>query len=143
MARGAVVIVDDEKVALIERVRGGRTYYLFPGGGTEEGETPEDAARREACEELGVSVQLGRLLAIVVFQGDEQFFYSARVLAGEFGTGRGSELTASPDSITGSYTPVWLQLSELPVRDVRPRALAQAVVSGAVSGWLAMRLLDG
>jgi len=58
MARGAVVIVDDEKVALIERVRGGRTYYLFPGGGTEEGETPEDAARREACEELALSVQL-------------------------------------------------------------------------------------
>lgn len=142
MARGAVVIIDDEKIALIERLRGGRTYYLFPGGGTEEGETPEVAARREACEELGVSVQLFGLLAIVAFQGDEQFFYRARVTAGEFGTGQGPELTASPDSITGSYTPVWLRVSELPLHDVRPRALTEAVVSGAVNSWVAMRLLD-
>jgi len=54
-----VVIVQAGRVALIKRVRAGRTYYLFPGGGVEEGETPEQAAIREAHEELGVEVELG------------------------------------------------------------------------------------
>jgi len=56
--RARIVLVDHGKLALIKRVRDGRTYYLFPGGGVEEGETPQDAARREAFEELGVEVEL-------------------------------------------------------------------------------------
>jgi len=56
--RAAVVIVENGRVALIERVRDGRTYFVFPGGGVEVGETPENAAVREAEEELGVNVKL-------------------------------------------------------------------------------------
>lgn len=33
----------------------GRTFWATPGGGIEEGESPEQAARREAAEELGAS----------------------------------------------------------------------------------------
>ena len=32
--RAAVVIVEDGRVALIERVREGHTYFKFPGGGS-------------------------------------------------------------------------------------------------------------
>ena len=38
--RGAVVLLDGDYLCLIERRRAGHTYYLFPGGGTEPGETP-------------------------------------------------------------------------------------------------------
>ncbi len=58
-SRARVGIVTDGRVALIKRMRAGRTYYLFPGGGVEEGETPEQAAIREAREELGADVELG------------------------------------------------------------------------------------
>ena len=33
----------------------GRKFWATPGGGIEEGESPEQAARREAAEELGAS----------------------------------------------------------------------------------------
>jgi len=42
--RAAVVILEDGRIALIERARDGRTYFVFPGSGVETGESPEEAA---------------------------------------------------------------------------------------------------
>lgn len=44
--RGAAIIVQEGKIALIKRIREEETYYVFPGGGIEEGETPEEATKR-------------------------------------------------------------------------------------------------
>ena len=51
--RGAAIIVQEGKIALIKRIQEDETYYVFPGGGIEEGETPEEATKREIFEELG------------------------------------------------------------------------------------------
>ncbi len=37
--RAGVVLIENGKVALIERHRAGKHYFVFPGGGVEEGET--------------------------------------------------------------------------------------------------------
>lgn len=140
--RGAVVIIDNDRVATIKRVWAGRIYFLFPGGGAAELETPEEAARREAYEELGVVVELERLLAIVQFRGDVQFFYLAKVLSGDFGTGTGEELSAGSDGPSGTHTPAWLPLAELHQVDIRPKPLAEAIASGAAQGWNEVQLSD-
>jgi len=44
----AVVIVENGRVAPIERVRDRHTYFVFPGGRAEDGESPQQAAVREA-----------------------------------------------------------------------------------------------
>lgn len=46
------------------------TFWTFPGGGAEIGETSEETLRREMVEELGVEVQVERLLWMV-----ENFFH--------------------------------------------------------------------
>ncbi len=56
-------IVRNDQVLLIKhRERAsGRSYWLFPGGGIEPGETPEECVRREMKEETGLDVQVVRL----------------------------------------------------------------------------------
>lgn len=42
----------------------GRTYWLLPGGGREDGESEEKCVCREMCEETGLDVTVERLLLI-------------------------------------------------------------------------------
>ncbi|HJW67581.1 MAG TPA: NUDIX domain-containing protein [Gaiellaceae bacterium] len=114
--RAAVVLRDVRQVALIRRVRDGHTFFDFPGGEIRTGEQPADTALREAREELGVQVVLGPRLLIEEFRGETAHYYSAVVVGGELGS--------------GSDEPTWMELSELPHYDVRPRALASILTGG-------------
>lgn len=131
--RGAVVLIHDGQVALIKRVNVSGEYYLFPGGGTDGGESAADAALREAREELGVDVELLGLLCTVQFRGRRQKYYLAKMVGGTFGTGTGDELFLDASSPRGTYTPVWMALASLKRHDVRPRALVSMIEGGMPS----------
>ena len=60
--RASAVIIEDNKVLLIERVKPGFDYFVFPGGGVEEGENLEDTLKREVKEELSLEIKKWRLL---------------------------------------------------------------------------------
>lgn len=60
--RAVAIVIKDNKVALIHRKKEGRDYWVFPGGGVEEGETPEEAVVREIQEELSLIGKAERLL---------------------------------------------------------------------------------
>jgi 8-oxo-dGTP pyrophosphatase MutT (NUDIX family) len=124
------VVRDETRVALIRRVRAGRTYFVFPGGGILADETPADAATREAREELGVHVVLGPRLLIEEFRGRTTHYFSALIVGGEFGSGDGDELRTSGTTERGTYEPVWVEVGELPNHDVRPRVLAAMLTGG-------------
>lgn len=126
--RAGVVLWNDDALALIERVRHGRTYYVLPGGGAEFGETVEDGAARECFEELGLRVRIGDLAASVYRQSENtwQYYFYAVAIDGTFGSGQGPEYgTVIADR--GTYRPVWILRSQLAQLDVRPRALALAL----------------
>jgi 8-oxo-dGTP diphosphatase len=136
--RAGVVLIEDDKVALIERHRAGLDYYVFPGGGMDLGETPEQAAVREAQEELGVEVAILRELATIHFDQSTQVYYLVERVSGEFGTGTGEEFTdADPtDPHEGIYVPVWMPIDELPQQPkVFPVDLAQLVLKSRINGW--------
>lgn len=132
--RSGVILEELGQVAVMRRERQGeRVYYLFPGGGVEEGETPEEAAVREAYEELGLHVEVERLVAVAYLPGQEQYFFTARSIGGTFGTGPGSELKQPLDSPSGWYTPLLVPLADLAALDVRPEPLAHAIASGRLN----------
>lgn len=136
--RGGVVLMEDNKVALIERHRAGLDYYVFPGGGVDEGETPEQGAIREALEELGVEVAIKQKVAIIHFAQSTQVYYLVERVHGEFGTGTGEEFTdADPnDPEEGVYIPIWMPINELSQHEnVYPESVAKLVLNSRVNGW--------
>src|SRR5690625_7010390 len=86
--RGSAILIENNNVALIKRVRDDAIYYVFPGGGIKDGETSEEATRREALEELGVDIKENDCFTTVDFNG-KQYFFLSEIIGGEFGTGQG------------------------------------------------------
>jgi 8-oxo-dGTP diphosphatase len=46
-----------------EVLESGKEYWIFPGGGVKFGETLEEAIKREIKEELGIEIEVKKLLA--------------------------------------------------------------------------------
>lgn len=115
---GAIVEIDG-KIALIKRVRNNHEYYVFPGGGIEEGETPEEAAIREIKEELGIDIEIEKLLTTLTFNNRLQYYFIANYISGEFGTGIGEEFLHT-NIDRGTYTPILIEKDNLRLYDIRP-----------------------
>ncbi len=62
--RAAVLIWRDGEVLLVRHEKGGRSYWLVPGGGVDPGETMVEAGARELREETGYDVEVGRLVLL-------------------------------------------------------------------------------
>ena len=132
------MLIEDNKVALIERHRAGMHYFAFPGGGVDEGETPEQAAVREAIEELGIEVAVKQKVAEIHFEQSTQVYFLVEWTGGEFGTGTGEEFTDSdPDNPQeGIYIPIWIGIEELDQHNnIYPSELAKLVVRSVREGW--------
>ena len=138
--RAGIVLIEDNKVALIERHRAGMHYFVFPGGGVDEGETPEQAAIREAMEELGIEVAIKQKVAEVhLGRKSRQIYFLVEQIGGKFGTGTGEEFTDSdPDHPEeGIYSPIWMPVEELPQHtNIYPADVARLAVKSVKKGWM-------
>ncbi len=132
--RAGIILIEDDKLALIERHRGGLHYFIFPGGGIDEGEGEEQAAIREAKEELGIVVEIIQKAAELTRTSGKQFYFLVRHVDGVFGTGTGEEY-GEYDPKYGTYLPLWMPLDEVMMKNVLPRELAEFVVLSHQRGW--------
>jgi ADP-ribose pyrophosphatase YjhB (NUDIX family) len=90
--RACAAILNDDKILMVCHQTPSRTYWTFPGGAVEAGETFEQAAVREVKEETGLKVKVVRLL----FEEKYEFGISYCFLA---------ELTGDDAELTLKYLP--------------------------------------
>ena len=137
--RAGIVLIKEDKVALIERYRAGFHYYLFPGGGVDDDETVEQAAIRETMEELGIEVVIKQKVAEVQLgQRSRQIYFLVEQTGGEFGTGTGEEFVESnsDNPQKGIYIPMWMPIEELPQHgNIYPPEIARLVLRAVKEGW--------
>lgn len=60
--RAFSAIIHDGKIAMVKHERSDNSFWTLPGGGVEEGEELEDAAIREAKEEVNLKITIIRYL---------------------------------------------------------------------------------
>ena len=124
--RAGIILISENKLAFIKRVKAGKTYYVIPGGGLDDGEYTDEAAIREAQEELGVTVEVSRLLFMVERVEHQkvthlQMYYLVNKIDDMFGSGTGEEYQRPSER--GTYEAVWLHLDELEKHDCYPSVI--------------------
>jgi 8-oxo-dGTP pyrophosphatase MutT (NUDIX family) len=129
--RAGVVVIRNGQVALIERVRDARRFWVVPGGSIERGEGVGEAALREAQEELGAAVRLGPLRIRLDHREEDgsfqrHWYFEAKVESDGIEM-TGPELTYSPEK--GSFKAVWLELTSLDAEAVIPRCVARLAIA--------------
>jgi ADP-ribose pyrophosphatase YjhB (NUDIX family) len=84
VAAGAVIEHDGGIVLLKREIAPRAGYWVHPGGFVDRGETLERAAIRESKEEVGLDIELGRLLGAFSFNDSEVVViaYAARSVGG-------------------------------------------------------------
>lgn len=135
MTRAGLILILENKVALIERYRAGLHYYIFPGGQIESGETLHQAVVREAQEELGLIVQVRKLIATVIFENKPQYYFLVNSSGGYFGKGKGPEMIGLYPPENGTYQAIWMPSQDLLHHDVRPAQLIPIINKGILGEW--------
>ncbi|HEU5009414.1 MAG TPA: NUDIX domain-containing protein [Gaiellaceae bacterium] len=139
-ATRALVLDEDQRVLLVRFRDDERAFWATPGGGVEEGETDDDALRRELLEEVGLAdFDLGQhvwtrsaALAHGGWDGELERIYVIRTPSFE----PAPQLTWDELRAEGVTALRWWTLAELEAADVRfapsrlPLFLRELLVNG-------------
>jgi ADP-ribose pyrophosphatase YjhB (NUDIX family) len=86
LAVGTIITDEDGRIVLVKRaIEPGYGKWVFPGGYVDRGEEVMMAAIREAREETGLDVRIGRLIGIYSYAGRTPIIivYAASIVGGE------------------------------------------------------------
>ena len=70
LAAGIVTLLDNKLILLKRAYNPRKNYWTFPGGFVNRGEIVEQAAKREVFEEVGLTVEIKKLLGVYSFSGE-------------------------------------------------------------------------
>ena len=94
-------------------------YYVFPGGGLEEGENLEEGVSREVVEEFGIEVEVKEKLYFrQIGEELDEYLFLCKYISGTLGTGTGPEFSGDPKyADRGLYIPTIVPKEE--VKNIR------------------------
>lgn len=117
--RAGGLLIENGNVLLMHRIKNingeRKEYYVVPGGGMEEGETLEEATKRELKEEIGIDVNLISAEPLLTLEEESgtQYFNLVKRISGIVGTGTGPEFTDPSYSDRGVYS-----AEMIPIKDI-------------------------
>ena len=94
-------------------------YFVFPGGGLEDGEILEEGVKREILEEFGIEVEVKEKLYFRQIREElDEYLFLCKYVSGNLGTGTGPEFSGDPKyADRGLYIPTIVPKEE--VKNIR------------------------
>lgn len=119
--RAVGVVIYNQHALLIQRRVEGKEYYVFPGGGVEDGEKIEDTVLRELYEETTIKASIQKLIYRFMYldQDSEHFFYLCNYISGTPKLGEGNEKEDMEAGIA-YYKPLWFPVENLAEATIYP-----------------------
>lgn len=118
---------DKEEICLIFRQKNGRSYYVLPGGGVENGESPLEAAKREVQEELDLELDFSDLSFAfeLTNQNRKEIYFSADLPSSiPFTISREERERSHSNNL---YQPQWVDLSQLKDMPIQPQSITSLI----------------
>lgn len=133
--RASAVIIHDDKLLVIYRQAGGRTYYALPGGRIEKGETFIETIKRELIEETSLDTKLDRqIYQLDAENGFSEYTFLAHYISGEPELHPQSEEKIH-ESATDLHKPMWLPIKDLPGVTFYPQAVKEWLLKDIKEGF--------
>ncbi|HDM8237127.1 NUDIX hydrolase [Vibrio campbellii] len=117
--RASLILINDHgEVLLIERVKGDRHYWVFPGGSVEDGESLSEAAKREALEETSIELKSLTPVFQIQNQGRMEYYFLSHIGSATPVLGYGPEQQRR--SASNQYILRWVSFTELAMLPLFP-----------------------
>jgi ADP-ribose pyrophosphatase YjhB (NUDIX family) len=129
--RAVCIIIDrrNRVVLLMRRIKAGREYHTLPGGKLKVGETPAQACSREALEETGLCVTVGRKVMELFNLGKLEHYFVASSFSGRVALGGPERQHNSPENF---YEPLWVPIERIEQVNLLPVEAVEMVKEAAV-----------
>ncbi|MEN9524225.1 MAG: hypothetical protein RL536_294 [Candidatus Parcubacteria bacterium] len=136
--RATAILVKDHQILLIRRVKPHEEYFMFPGGGVEEGETVEQGLLRESTEELAIKVDAFTPICVVenieippdknTWIGDHKYYLFS--IDKYSGTPEISGPEKEKMTEENQYHLVWVPIYQISsMKNLHPQEVAKALVN--------------
>ena len=117
--RASLILINDHgEVLLIERVKGDRHYWVFPGGSVEDGESLSEAAKREVLEETSIELKSLTPVFQIQNQGRMKYYFLSHIGSATPVLGYGPEQQRR--SASNQYILRWVSFTELAMLPLFP-----------------------
>lgn len=109
------ILIEDDKLLVIHRIKNNYEYYVVPGGGVEAQETLMQALKRELLEEVGIQIKVldEKPFYTYLDQDGYQYFYLIFWSSGEYGSGKGPEFSSPEYESHGEYKICFVSLQDV------------------------------
>ena len=119
--RHAGIVVKKSKILLIQRIKEGYEYYVFPGGHKREDEKGEDVVVREINEETSIVATKPKLMfEFKDYKNDKfDFYYICKWVSGKEPKLNGEEIVRNCKE--NYYQPMWVEIGRVSELNILPK----------------------
>jgi 8-oxo-dGTP pyrophosphatase MutT (NUDIX family) len=133
--RAVGIVIRDNVVLLMHRIKNGKEYYVFPGGGVEENESVEEAVLREVLEETTLKIKVGRKIYLHDYGESSGHYYLCDYIEGEPQLGDSIEKEIMEMGKGDYYNPLWVNIDKLEEMLVYPLEVRDWLIADLKNGF--------